>query len=68
MHRLVWLGDVRTGYRCTMSDATSSDPKIPGEDDNDPEVQSTPAGLTQELEDEIEETDADVGPDADHDA
>jgi hypothetical protein len=38
-------------------------PEIPSTDDPDPDVQSTPAGLTQELEDEIEERDAHVGPD-----
>ncbi len=43
----------------------NTDPKIPSSDDADPEVQSTPAGLTQELEDEIDETEADVAPDAD---
>ncbi len=43
----------------------STTPEIPSSDDADPEVQSTPAGLTQELEDEIEESGADVAPDAD---
>ena len=39
------------------------DPELPDGDDD--EVQSTPAGLTQELEDDIEETGAEVAPDAD---
>ena len=39
-------------------------PRIPSSDDPDPEVQSTPGGLTQELEKEVEERDAEVGPDA----
>lgn len=39
-------------------------PHIPSSDDADPDVQSTPAGLAEELEHEIEETGAEVGPDA----
>jgi hypothetical protein len=41
------------------------DPEIPSTEDADPDVQSTPAGLTQELEDEINEHDAHVGADDD---
>ena len=40
------------------------EPAIPGSDEADADVQSTPAGLTQELEDDIVENDADVAPDA----
>jgi hypothetical protein len=38
------------------------EPEIPSTEDADPEVQSTPAGLTQELEEEIDERGAEVGP------
>ena len=41
------------------------EPEIPSTEDADPDVQSTPAGLTQELEDEIDERDAHVGADDD---
>jgi hypothetical protein len=37
------------------------EPEIPSTKDADPDVQSTPAGLTQELEDEIDEHGAEVG-------
>ena len=40
-------------------------PELPSTDDADPEVQSSPAGLSQELEEMAEETDAEVGEDAD---
>jgi len=40
-------------------------PEIPSTEDADPEVQSSPAGLSQELEEMAEETDAEVGEDAD---
>jgi hypothetical protein len=42
-----------------------SDPKIPSSDDADPDVQSSPAGLSEELEAEMDEQDAEVGPEAD---
>lgn len=42
----------------------STDPKIPSTAESDPDVQATPAGLTQELEEDIQESDAEVGPDA----
>lgn len=38
-------------------------PKIPSSDEADPDIQSTPAGLTEELEEQIEEVGADVTPD-----
>ena len=40
-------------------------PTIPSAHDADNDVESTPAGTTDELEEEIEERDADVAPDAD---
>lgn len=39
-------------------------PHIPSSDDADPDVQSTPGGLAEELEREAEERDVEVGPDA----
>lgn len=41
------------------------DPEIPSTEDADPDVQSSPAGLSQELEKEMDEQGAEVGPDAD---
>ena len=41
------------------------DPKIPSSEDADPDVQSSPAGLSQELEEEMDDQGAEVGPDAD---
>jgi len=41
-----------------------SQPKLPSSDDAGTEVRATPAGQTEELEEEIEEHDAEVGPDA----
>ena len=41
------------------------DPEIPSTEDADPDVQSSPAGLSQELEEEMDEQGAEVGPDAD---
>jgi len=35
----------------------------PGSDDADPEKQSTPAGMTHDLEEMVESTDATVEPD-----
>jgi hypothetical protein len=39
-------------------------PRIPSSDEADPDVQSSPAGLSEELEHEAEELDAEIGPDA----
>lgn len=39
-------------------------PHIPSSDDADPDVKSTPGGLAEELEKEVEETGAEVGADA----
>lgn len=39
-------------------------PHIPSSDDADPDVQSTPGGLAEELEREAEERDVEVGRDA----
>ena len=39
-------------------------PHIPSSDDADPDIQSTPAGLAEELEREAEERNAKVGPEA----
>ncbi|MEZ5298825.1 MAG: hypothetical protein R2697_21860 [Ilumatobacteraceae bacterium] len=47
------------------SDTSNDTPDIPSPDDPDNDVESTPAGTTDELEDEIEETGAEVAPDAD---
>jgi hypothetical protein len=44
------------------------DPEIPSTKDADPDVQSTPGGLTQELEEEIEEHGAEVGTDGEGDS
>lgn len=41
-------------------------PHIPSSDDADPDIQSTPGGLAEELEREAEERDAEAGPDAAH--
>lgn len=41
------------------------EPHIPSSDDADTDIQSTPAGLAEELEEEIAERDAEVGTDAD---
>ncbi len=41
------------------------DPHIPSSDDDDPEVRSTPAGLVDAIEDEIEDTGATVGDEQD---
>lgn len=38
-------------------------PQIPSSDEADPEIQSTPGGLVEELEREAEESGAEVGPD-----
>ena len=38
------------------------EPHIPSSDDADTDVQSTPGGIAEELEEEIEETGAEVGP------
>jgi len=38
-------------------------PHIPSSDDADPDVQSTPGGLAEELEHEAEERNAEVPPD-----
>lgn len=44
----------------------STEPELPASDDeSDPETVTTPAGQTGELEEMIEETDADVAPEAD---
>jgi hypothetical protein len=40
-------------------------PHIPSSDDADPDVQSTPGGLAEELEREAEERNVEVGEDAD---
>jgi hypothetical protein len=40
-------------------------PRIPSSDDADPDVQSSPAGLSEELEREADERNVEVGPDAD---
>ena len=40
------------------------DPEIPSTEDADPDVQSSPAGLSQELEEELDEQGAEVGEDA----
>lgn len=45
-------------------DPSDSTPQIPSSDDADPDVQSSPGGLADELEEEAEERDAVVGPDA----
>ncbi len=55
------LSPLFAGYRPDMQ----SDPKIPSTTDDDPDVQSSPAGLSEELEDEMDDQNADVGPDAD---
>lgn len=39
-------------------------PRIPSSDEADPNVQSSPGGLSEELEEEAEERDAEVGPEA----
>ncbi|HSJ91233.1 MAG TPA: hypothetical protein VK917_04145 [Ilumatobacter sp.] len=40
-------------------------PRIPSSDEADPDVQSSPAGLSEELEREADERNVEVGPDAD---
>lgn len=42
-----------------------SDPKTPSTKDDDPDTQSSPAGISEELEDELDDQNAEVGPDAD---
>ena len=44
-----------------------STPHIPSSDDADTDVQSTPAGLAEELEREAEERNVKIAPDADDD-
>ena len=45
-------------------DTSDPTPHIPSSDDADTDVQSTPGGLADELEDEAEERNAKVGPEA----
>lgn len=42
---------------------TDPHPHQPGSDEADPEKQTTPAGVVADLEDEIDEHDAEVAPD-----
>lgn len=55
-----------TGYHTAMPDQPDSTPHIPSSDDADTDVQSTPAGLADELEREAEERGAKVAPEAGH--
>ena len=48
------------------SDTNDETPNMPSARDLDSDVQSTPAGTTDELEDEIDDAGAEVGPDADN--
>jgi hypothetical protein len=50
------------GYGFNMPTEDNNQPQ-PSSDDADPEKQSTPAGLTQDLEEEAEETGATTDPD-----
>ncbi|TDT18457.1 hypothetical protein BDK89_4078 [Ilumatobacter fluminis] len=47
------------------SDTNDDTPNLPSARDLDSDVQSTPAGTTDELEDEIDDTGAEVAPDTD---
>ena len=47
------------------SDSNDDTPNIPSARDTDSDVESTPAGTTDELEDEIAEHDAEVAPNLD---
>lgn len=48
-----------------MTSDSNDTPNIPSARDTDADVESTPAGTTDELEDEIDERDAEVAPDVD---
>ena len=52
------MSPVGAGYHVGMS----TDPTPPASDEADPEQQTTPGGKVDELEEMIEETDAEVGP------
>ena len=47
-----------------MTDSADPHPHQPGSDEAEPDKQTTPAGVVRDLEDEIDETGADVGDDA----
>jgi hypothetical protein len=57
----VRLSPARCGYHVVMD----NDPTPPASDEADPEQQTTPGGKVEELEEMIEETDAEVAPPAD---
>ena len=48
------------------SDTNDDTPNLPSARDSDSDVESTPAGTTDELESEIDDTAAEVAPDADN--
>ena len=48
-----------------MTSDSNDTPNMPSARDDDSDVESTPAGTTDELEDEIDERDADVAPNVD---
>ena len=64
--RLIEAGVCCGGHRGIPPQMNTSDatPHIPSSDDVDPDVQGTPGGLADELEEGAEEREVVVGPDA----